>query len=106
MEPESTSPAEGRPLPEWATQLTQSALLGWMVVVRLTLAGFVLLATADAPVWVSWTFAALGIAGVAAYGILVYPFCSRLERRLPVAEEHWQRLESHLVTVFDEIGAG
>ena len=106
MEPESTSPAEGRPLPEWATQLTQSALLGWMAVVLLALAGFVLLATAGAPAVVSWAFAALGIAGVAAYGVLVYPFCSRLERRLPEAEEHWQRLESHLVTVFDELGAG
>ncbi len=106
MEPESTVRAGGRPLPEWVTQLTESALLGWMAVVLLTLAGFVLLSAAQAPSVVTWLFVALGAGGVVAYGFLVYPFCRRLERRLPEAEERWQRLEGHLVAVFDELGAG
>jgi methyl-accepting chemotaxis protein len=109
MEAESTVRAENSALPEWASRFTDNALMGWILVVALTLLGFVLLshaASAGAPSWPGYLFLAIGLAGTAAYGLLVYPFFRRLEQRLPDTQERWQRLESRLITSFEELGAG
>jgi methyl-accepting chemotaxis protein len=109
MEAESTVRAEQGALPEWASRFTDNALMGWILVVALTLLGFVLLShagSAGAPSWPGYLFLAIGLAGTAAYGLLVYPFFRRLEQRLPDTQERWQRLEARLITSFEELGAG
>jgi len=109
MEAESTVGAGQAPLPEWASRFTDNALVGWILVVALTLLGFVLLshaASSGAPSWPAYLFLALGIAGTVAYGLLVYPFFRRLEQRLPDTQERWQRLEGRLISAFEQLGAG
>jgi methyl-accepting chemotaxis protein len=96
-------------LPEWASRFTDNALVGWIVVVALTLLGFVLLSQGSAhggPAWPAYLFLVLGVAGTAAYGVWVYPFFRRLEQRLPDAQQRWQRLETRLIGSFEELGAG
>jgi methyl-accepting chemotaxis protein len=109
MEAESTARADHGALPEWASRFTDNALVGWILVVALTLLGFLLLshgASAGAPSWPAYLFLALGLVGTAAYGLLVYPFFRRLEQRLPDTQERWQRLETRLIAAFEELGAG
>jgi methyl-accepting chemotaxis protein len=109
MEAESTVRTGHAPLPEWASRLTDNALVGWILVVVLTLLGFVLLAhaaAAGAPSWPGYLFLAIGIAGTVAYGFLVYPFFRRLEQKLPETQDRWQRLEARLIAAFEQLGAG
>ena len=109
MEAESTARADHGALPEWASRFADNALMGWILVVALTLLGFLLLSHAissGAPSWPAYLFLALGLAGTAAYGLLVYPFFRRLEQRLPDTQERWQRLETRLIAAFEELGAG
>ncbi len=93
-------------LPEWANRHTDNALVGWMVAVGLTLVGFLLLAAAGGPLWPRFAFLAIGVAGIAAYGALVYPFFRSLERKLPENVERWTKLESKLIAAFEQLGAG
>ncbi|HYX26545.1 MAG TPA: methyl-accepting chemotaxis protein, partial [Thermoanaerobaculia bacterium] len=112
MEVDSTLPAlrPGTPAASGRTgRHTENALIGWILVVGLTLLGFILLSTgspAGAPGWPSLLFLALGVAGVVAYGVWVFPYFRRLERRLPEGEERWARLEGELIAAFDQLGAG
>jgi methyl-accepting chemotaxis protein len=88
---------------------TENALLGWILVVGLTLAGYLLLAlgaSAGAPGWPRHVFLAVGIAGVVAYGVLVFPFFRDLEKRLPAGDDRWSRLERELLHAFEQLGAG
>lgn len=88
---------------------TDNALLGWILVVGLTLVGFILLAmgaTSGGPGWPRHVFLALGLIGVASYGIWVFPHFRDLERRLPVTRERWARLERELIAAFEQLGAG
>jgi methyl-accepting chemotaxis protein len=110
MDGESTVRAGGHaPLPEWASRFTDNALVGWILVVALTLLGFVLLSyasSAGVPSWPAYLFLAIGLAGTVAYGLWVYPFFRRLEQRLPESQTRWQRLETRLIAAFEELGAG
>ncbi|HEX4963737.1 MAG TPA: methyl-accepting chemotaxis protein [Thermoanaerobaculia bacterium] len=112
MDVDSTLPAvrSGKPAASRRTgPHTENALLGWILVVGLSLLGFVLLSVgslAAAPAWPRFVFLALGAAGVLAYGVLVFPFFRRLERRLPEGEEQWGRLEEDLIASFNQLGAG
>src|SRR5829696_5259567 len=83
-------------LPDWANRHTDNALVGWMVVVALTLVGFLLLALGGGPAWPRFIFLAIGLAAAAAYGVWVYPFFRNLERKLPQNEERWSQLEGKL----------
>jgi methyl-accepting chemotaxis protein len=88
---------------------SDSALLGWLLVTVLVLVGFLLLALGargGGPGWPQFLFLAAGLGGIAAYGSWVYPFFRRLERRLPEGEERWNKLESRLITLFEQLGAG
>jgi methyl-accepting chemotaxis protein len=88
---------------------TENALLGWILVVGLTLVGYILLAQGAAAGGAGWprhVFLALGLAGVAAYGVWVFPHFRDLERRLPESRERWARLERELIAAFEQLGAG
>ncbi|HEV8581635.1 MAG TPA: methyl-accepting chemotaxis protein [Thermoanaerobaculia bacterium] len=104
MEADSTDRPEGQ-----VGRPTDNALVGWILVVGLTLVGYLLLAFGAAsggPGWPRHVFLALGAAGIVAYSLLVYPYFRRLEQRLPVARERWARLETELLAAFDQLGAG
>jgi fatty acid desaturase len=88
---------------------TENALLGWILVVGLTLIGFLLLAVGSSvggPGWPMYAFLALGLVGVVCYGLWVYPYFRDLERRIPDGQERWSKLESELVATFEQLGAG
>jgi len=88
---------------------TENALVGWILVVGLTLVGYLLLAlgsSAGGPSWPRHVFLGLGAAGVISYGFWVFPYFRRLELRLPVGRERWSRLETELITAFEQLGAG
>ncbi|HEY0510832.1 MAG TPA: methyl-accepting chemotaxis protein [Thermoanaerobaculia bacterium] len=88
---------------------TENALLGWILVVGLTLVGFLLLAfgsAVGAPGWPRYVFLALGLAGVVSYGLWVYPYFRDLERRLPEGRQRWSKLETELIAAFEQLGAG
>ncbi|HBL27982.1 MAG TPA: hypothetical protein DD490_14185 [Acidobacteria bacterium] len=108
MDPESTARTGERPLPEWATRFTDNALVGWVVIVGLTVFGFLLFlpGSSGAPPWPAWVFAAIAVAGIALYGTQVYPFFRQLERRLPESQTQWRLLEGKLIGAFEELGAG
>ncbi|HEX4495783.1 MAG TPA: methyl-accepting chemotaxis protein [Thermoanaerobaculia bacterium] len=88
---------------------TENALLGWILVVGLTLVGYLLLSLgspAGAPGWPRHVFLALALAGVVAYGFWVFPFFRNLERRLPAGRDAWSTLEVELIAAFEQLGAG
>ena len=88
---------------------TRNALAGWLLVAGLFVAGYLLLtlgSSADGPAWPRNLFLALGAAGVASYGLWVFPYFRRLERRLPEARQRWSKLEGELIAAFDQLGAG
>ncbi|MEA2599952.1 MAG: methyl-accepting chemotaxis protein [Acidobacteriota bacterium] len=88
---------------------TENALIGWILVVGLTLLGFVLLAIGSpegAPAWPRHLFLVLGLAGVVAYGVWVFPYFRGLERRLPENDQRWAGLEVDLIAAFEQLGAG
>ncbi|HEX9942617.1 MAG TPA: methyl-accepting chemotaxis protein [Thermoanaerobaculia bacterium] len=104
----AVSPGEASSL-ERAGQHTDNALLGWILVVGLTLVGYILLAlgaAAGGPGWPRHAFLGLGAAGVIAYGLWVYPHFRGLERRLPEGRERWSKLEAELIAAFEQLGAG
>lgn len=104
MEAETVPAGPGK-----AGRPTENALVGWILVVGLTLVGYLLLAlgaSSGGPGWPRHVFLALGAAGVIAYGLWVYPYFRRLERRLPAARQRWARLETELIAAFDQLGAG
>ncbi|HEY3568519.1 MAG TPA: methyl-accepting chemotaxis protein [Thermoanaerobaculia bacterium] len=112
MDAEPTLPAvvPGQPAAlEPKGRHTENALLGWILVVGLTLAGYLLLAlgaSAGAPGWPRHVFLAVGILGVVAYGVLVFPYFRDLEKRLPEGDDRWSRMETELLTAFEQLGAG
>ncbi len=88
---------------------TDNALLGLILVVGLTLTGFILLAlgaTSGGPGWPRYAFLALGSVGGLSYYIWVYFHFRDLERRLPQTRERWARLERELIAAFEQLGAG
>ncbi len=88
---------------------TENALLGWILVVGLTLVGYLLLSlgsTAGAPGWPRWVFLGLALVGVVAYGLWVFPYFRHLERRLPAGQSVWGKLEAELIGAFEQLGAG
>jgi methyl-accepting chemotaxis protein len=112
MDAESTLAAviPGVPLtPGREGRHTENALVGWILVVGLTLVGYLLLtlgSSAGGPGWPRHVFLGLGAAGVISYGLWVFPYFRRLELRLPVGRERWSRLEAELITAFEQLGAG
>jgi methyl-accepting chemotaxis protein len=112
MEVDSTLPAvrSGKPAASRRPgRQTENALIGWILVVGLTLVGFVLLtlgSPAGVPGWPRLLFLAVGVAGVLAYGLWVFPHFRRLERRLPERDQRWARLEADLIVAFEQLGAG
>jgi len=86
----------------------ESALIGWILVVGLTLVGYLLLALGGSggPAWPRHVFLALGAAGVVSYSLWVFPYFQRLERRLPEARQRWEKLETELIASFHQLGAG
>jgi methyl-accepting chemotaxis protein len=86
-----------------------NALSGWLLVAGLAALGTALLAVAasrGAAAWPAWLFLALGLTAVAAHGGWVFRFFQRLERRLPVEEERFQRLDASLGAAFLQLGSG
>ncbi len=86
-----------------------SALMGWLLVTGMAALGSLLLLAADetgGPRWPMVVFLVLAVAGVAAHGVLVYPYFRRLERRLPEEAERWTRLENKLIAASGHLGAG
>ncbi len=111
MDVDSTLPAASSgPSPAGRTgRYTENALIGWILVVGLTLLGYVLLAVGSpegAPAWPRHLFLILGLLGVVAYGVWVFPYFRGLERRLPEGDQRWASLEANLITAFDQLGAG
>jgi methyl-accepting chemotaxis protein len=88
---------------------TDNALLGLILVVGLTLTGFILLAlgvTSGGPGWPRYVFLAMGAVGGLTYYLWVYFHFRDLERRLPQTRERWARLERELIAAFEQLGAG
>jgi methyl-accepting chemotaxis protein len=112
MDAESSLPAvvSGEPAAVAPTgRYTENALLGWILVVGLTLVGYLLLAlgsSVGAPGWPRHVFLGLGLAGVVSYGLWVFPYFRDLERRLPEGRDRWSKLEGELIAAFEQLGAG
>jgi hypothetical protein len=108
MEAESILPA-GPPGEAAAERRdTRNALVGLLLVAGLSLVGSLLLSlgSSGGTVWPRNLFLALGAAGVAAYGLWVFPHFRRLERRLPETRQRWSELEAELIAAFEQLGAG
>jgi methyl-accepting chemotaxis protein len=102
------APAAAAPR-EPAGRSTENALLGWILVVGLTLVGYLLLSIgspAGAPGWPRHVFLGLALVGVVAYGFWVFPHFRNLERRLPAGQDGWAKLEVELIGAFEQLGAG
>jgi methyl-accepting chemotaxis protein len=112
MDAESSLPAviSGEPVAAApAGRYTENALLGWILVVGLTLVGYLLLALgspAGSPGWPRHVFLGVGLAGVVSYGLWVFPYFRDLERRLPEGRDRWAKLEGELIAAFEQLGAG
>ncbi len=112
MDAESSLPAvvSGEPVAAApAGRYTENALLGWILVVGLTLVGYLLLAlgsSVGAPGWPRHVFLGVGLAGVVCYGLWVFPYFRDLERRLPEGHDRWSKLERELIAAFEQLGAG
>jgi methyl-accepting chemotaxis protein len=88
---------------------TENALVGWILVVGLTLVGYLLLVLGGqdgGPAWPRYVFLVIGLAGVVFYYPWVYRYFRRLELQLPVNRERWGRLETELIAAFEQLGAG
>jgi methyl-accepting chemotaxis protein len=101
--------AEAGDLPATAGRQSENAWLGMILVLGLTLAGFLLLALGgsdEGPRWPALLFVAVGVLGTLAYYVSVYSFFHKLERRLPESQAEWERLEKELLAAFEQLGAG
>ncbi len=88
---------------------TENALVGWILVVGLTLVGYLLLVldgVDSGPAWPRHVFLVIGGAGVIAYGLWVFPYFRRLELQLPGGRDRWTKLEAELIAAFEQLGAG
>jgi methyl-accepting chemotaxis protein len=88
---------------------TENAMLGWMLVIGLAMAGYLLLSlgsSAGTPAWPRHVFLGLSAIGVFAYGVGVFHHFNRLERRLPAGRSVWAKLEAELIAAFEQLGAG
>ncbi len=88
---------------------TENALVGWILVVGLTLMGYLLLVLGGqegGPAWPRHLFLVIGLAGVVFYGLWVFRYFRRLELQLPVNRERWTKLEAELISAFEQLGAG
>src|ERR1043166_5231732 len=86
-----------------------SALMGLLMVTGVAALGALLLFAADetgGPRWPMFVFLALAVGGMTAYGVWVFPYFRRLERRLPEEVERWTRLENKLIAASGHLGAG
>ena len=109
MQAEPTLAADRAGGPAAEGRDAESAFAGWNLVAGLVVAGYLLLALAapsGGPGWPRDVFLALGSAGIAAYGLWVFPYFRRLERRLPETRRRWAALEAELIAAFDQLGAG
>jgi methyl-accepting chemotaxis protein len=101
--------SETEDLSERAGRQVENAWLGMILVLGLTLGGFLLLAlggSAEGPRWPALVFVAAGVLGTIAYYFRVYSPFHRLERRLPENQAEWERLERELLAAFEQLGAG
>ena len=89
---------------------TDNALVGWILVVGLTLVGYLLLVLGGSdggPAWPRLVFLVIGVAGVIVLRRLGLSATSaRLERQLPENRERWAKLEGELIAAFEQLGAG
>ena len=109
MEAESSLAADRAGEPAAGRRSAESALFGWLLVAGLSVVGYLLLALGGPPGGPDWprhVFLAVSAAGVIAYGLWIFPYFRRLERRLPEARRRWTELEGALVAAFDQLGAG
>lgn len=85
------------------------ALIGWLLLAGLVAVGAALLAVAatrGAAAWPAWAFTVAGLAAIAAHGAWVFWPFQRLERRLPVEEERFHRLDASLGATCLQLGSG
>lgn len=95
--------------PERAGRHTENAWLGMILVLGLTLGGFLLLSLGGpegGPRWPAFLFVGFGLLGALSYYVLVYTYFRGLERQLPENRESWGKLENELITAFEQLGAG
>ncbi|HYO15066.1 MAG TPA: methyl-accepting chemotaxis protein [Thermoanaerobaculia bacterium] len=107
--PVGVQDSEAEDLPARAGRQSENAWLGMILVLGLTLAGFLLLALGgsdEGPRWPALLFVTAGVLGTLAYYFSVYSFFHKLERRLPESQTEWERLESELLAAFEQLGAG
>jgi methyl-accepting chemotaxis protein len=111
MNAETAAPAgsldEGAP--ERTGQHTENAWLGMILVLGLTLAGFLLLALGGpdgGPRWPALLFVSLGLLGALSYYLWVYTYFRKLELKVPESRQRWERLEGELIAAFEQLGAG
>jgi methyl-accepting chemotaxis protein len=87
----------------------ESALAGWLLLSGLVAIGVALLAVGaarGAAAWPAWTFTVAGLLAIGAHGAWVFRPFRRLERRLPVEEERFQRLDASLGATCLQLGSG
>ncbi|HKV07531.1 MAG TPA: methyl-accepting chemotaxis protein [Thermoanaerobaculia bacterium] len=95
--------------PERTGRHTENAWLGMILVLGLTLAGFLLLALGGpegGPRWPAFLFVGLGLLGTLSYYLSVYTYFRRLEREVPESRASWETLEAELIAAFEQLGAG
>ena len=87
----------------------ENALAGWLLLSGLVAIGAALLAVAaarGAAAWPAWTFTVAGLLAIGAHGAWVFRPFRRLERRLPLEEERFQRLDASLGATCLQLGSG
>src|SRR5215213_6807440 len=111
MDAETMAPAGSleEEAPERTGRHTENAWLGMILVLGLTLAGFLLLSLGGpegGPRWPAFLFVGLGLLGTLSYYLWVYTYFRRLELKVPESREAWDKLEGELITAFEQLGAG
>ncbi|HSF40727.1 MAG TPA: methyl-accepting chemotaxis protein [Thermoanaerobaculia bacterium] len=111
MDAETMAPAGSleEEAPERTGRHTENAWLGMILVLGLTLAGFLLLSLGGpegGPRWPAFLFVSLGLLGTLSYYLWVYTYFRRLELQVPESREAWDTLEGELITAFEQLGAG
>jgi methyl-accepting chemotaxis protein len=86
-----------------------NALAGWSIVAALAVVGYLLLAAGGAHGAATWTrhlFVIVAAVGFVAYGVAIYGYFRRLERRVPEAVARRRRFEEGLSNLFAQLEAG